>query len=171
MPVCSDNVHWGVCAQQVVTAIDAAPTPAEAFALAELWAARYQRLYEANAQNHWTVAENRQFEEAVKEEISSQIDQWTKPEQIALDLAIARYFPRLAAAIGFATGAVASGLLTFITPAPLANDFIAAGPSNREVNDALKRKIAPLLHPIWEQSYSQSIQNSFQKVKQQPILH
>lgn len=169
MPVCPNDVHWSQCAQQVIDAINTAQTPQEAFAAAELWATRYKRLYEANAQNHWSVPESQQFEDAIRGEISGAIDQWTDPATIALNQAIERFFPTLAAVQGFLEHPVVVALQVFITPAPLANDFVAAGPTNGDVNQALKRKIEPILRPTWRDAYVESIQRSFQRVKNEAL--
>jgi len=171
MAVCPDNVHWSECVQQVIAAINAAETPQEAFAAAEIWATRYQRLYEANAQNHWTVAESQQFEEAVREEIGGQIDEWADPANIAFSQALARYFPKLAALFGYLDHPVTRALSLIISPAPLANDFVAATPFDKDVNDALRRKISPHMRPTWEASYVESIQQGYLRVKGTPILH
>lgn len=163
--ICSSMEHWSVCSQKVKNSIIAASTPEQAFAIADEWAIRYRRLYDANTAKSWSKTDQDRMEDAMSLLFDESIGKYLDPSQIAIEAALTKYFPRLSAMLGLFSSPIVVAFYGLLAPSPTSNEFTAATPINQEINEILSKKLDTFLPADWRSSYSSMIDSSYQKVK------
>lgn len=98
-----DNLSWQDCALATKQAIDASATPTDAMQAYGDWTAAYRRVYDANEGVQQSPSDTDRLEDFVRDKLGK----YTDPADLALDLALARYLPTLAAILSFPEGAIA----------------------------------------------------------------
>lgn len=135
--ICDDAEGWSSCSAKVKAAIAAAGTPQEAFAAAQLWTERYEKLYAKHASTEWTPSDQQSLRDAGERQFDDAIGKYLDPAGLALDMTLERYLPTLAALFGILDGAWVAVFYVILAPSPIANDFTAAKPINDEINTLL----------------------------------
>lgn len=138
------------CATKITALINSAATAEEAVQLWGEWAEVYEKAYRGMKDSPVTPDDLDRFEGA----ISDKIDSLTNPADIATDLAIKRYFPRLAGVLEFAEGPVVFAVMAFLAPSPLETPLQELQSLNHDVSDALILKLAPELRSGWRSDFS-----------------
>lgn len=151
--VCVASDKWFECAKKVKAAIQATNDAKAALSAANEWADRYDGLYRANAREAWTWDDQKLLEAATEKLYEEALGKFLDPASIALGLALAKYLPRLAAAIEFMGAAPATAFLGLLAPIPIANDFTAAGSDNKMIQKLLLSKLPPVGAGTIQQRY------------------
>lgn len=163
--VCVPSDRWFQCSEKVREAIQATDDVNVALAAASEWADRYEGLYRANAQSSWPWSDQEMLRKAIDKLYDEALGDYLDPGALAFGLALAKYLPRLSAALEFAGSAPASGFLLLLAPTPIANDFVQAGPSNKRINDLLKSKLPPTTLLTIEQRYPELFNKAYIDVR------
>ncbi|MDX0849158.1 hypothetical protein GOD74_12115 [Sinorhizobium medicae] len=157
VPISCDGSTVQQCAIKVKTILaDNATTPEEAVFAWGAWTDVYEKAYRGLANAPVPPTDLDRFEST----IGDKIDSFTNPAQIALDLAIEKYFPRLATIIAAAEGPVAVALMTFLAPSPIVTPIQELQSTNDELSRLLWLKIGPWLVPDWRQQFNTKIQDA-----------
>ncbi len=159
--VCAPADRWFQCSEKVKKAIEATSDVKVALAAASEWADRYEALYKANAQTSWPWSDQEMLRSVIEKLYDEALGKYLDPSALAFSLALAKYLPRLAAAVEFAGGAAVSGFLVLIAPSPIANDFTQAGPDNKRINDLLKSKLPPTTLLTIQQRYPELFNKAY----------
>jgi len=169
--VCRPNDTWFNCAEKVKRAIKSTDDPKVALAAGAEWAERYDRLYKANARDTWTMTDQQMLDEAMSKLWDEAVGNYLDAPTLALGLAVARYFPKLAAALEMAGGPYVTFFITLLAPSPIANDFTVAGADNAEINRLVVSKLPPPVAMTIQQRYPELFRQAYEKVKgNQPTL-
>jgi hypothetical protein len=163
--ICDTAEGWSSCSEKIKKAIQAAATPQEAFAAAQEWADRYEKLYATHPGAGWTASDQQRLEAAGERLFDEAIGKYLDPAGIALDMALERYLPRLAALIGILNSGWVLGFYMLLAPSPIANDFTAAKPVNDEINKLLFDKLDAFMPLNWRDNYSSMMERAFQETK------
>jgi len=163
--VCKPNDTWFNCAEKVKKAIKATTDPKVALAAGAEWAERYDGLYKANARDTWTITDQQMLEEAMSKLWDEAVGQYLDAPTLAFGLALAKYFPKLAAALEMAGGPYVTFFIALLAPSPIANDFTAAGGDNAEINKLVMSKLPPLGAMTIQQRYPELFRQAYDKVK------
>ena len=146
------------CALVVKKAITEAASPQAALEAWGAWAELYEKTY-------------RQFKNApvppsdldrIEDKISDKLESYTKPENVALDLAIKKFFSRLASVLEFADGPVVLIVVGILSPSPLETPIQELNSTNQELGSLMASKVFPMLSSDWKTDYSESVKDSFQ---------
>jgi hypothetical protein len=163
--LCPANAFWADCAKNVKAAIKATNDPKEALQLAAMWAERYELLYKANAQTTWPLSDEERLTSGMEGLWDETIGKNLDPTGLALDAALKRYIPRLAAVVELASGPYVAFFWNLIAPSPIANDFTAAKPDNAEINRLVMSKLpSPTAFTI-RQLYPELFRKSYEATK------
>lgn len=168
--LCSESEGWASCSVKVKQAIEAASTPQEAFAAAEQWAIRYDRLYLQHASAGWTATDQSRMQQVNSTLFDETIGKYVDPAAVGLGRAMEKYFPRLAAILGLASSPVVIAFFIILAPSPTANDFTAARPINDDINALLIKRLDTFLPLNWRDNYSRMVQQAYLEVKGKPIM-
>ncbi len=163
--VCVPTDRWFQCSAKVEQTIQATSDVKVALAAASEWADRYEALYRANAQTSWPWSDQEMLRRVIEKLYDEALGKYLDPASLAFGLALAKYLPRLAAAVEFAGGAAVSGFVVLIAPSPIANDFTQAGPDNTRINDLLKSKLPPTTLLTIQQRYPELFNKAFVEVQ------
>jgi len=163
--ICDAADGWAACSAKVKAAIVKANTPQEALAAAQVWAERYERLYAAQPAGSWTASDQQRLQDAAERLFDEAIGKYLDPAGLALEMALERYLPSLAALLGIVNGAWVAGFYMLLAPSPIANDFTAAKPVNDEINQLLFDKIDRLMPLNWRADYASMMQRAYEEAK------
>lgn len=169
--VCQPNDAWFRCADKVKKAIKGTNDPKVALFAGTEWAERYDQLYKASARDTWTITDQEMLEQAMSKMWDETVGKYLDAPTLAFGLALARYFPKLAATLEMAGGAYVTFFITLLAPSPIANDFTAAGTDNAEINKLVMSKLPPLGAMTIQQRYPELFSRAYEKVKgKKPVL-
>ena len=163
--VCHPNDAWFKCADKVKKAIKSTDDPKVALSAGTEWAARYDQLYKANARDTWTITAQQMLEQAMSKVWDDTVGKYLDAPTLAFGLALARYFPKLAATLEMAGGPYVTFFITLLAPSPLANDSTAASADNAEINKLVMSKLPPLGAMTIQQRYPELFREAYEKVK------
>lgn len=170
--VCQPRDAWFVCADKVKKTIKSTDDPIVALAAGTEWAERYDHLYKANARNSWTITDQQMLEQLMVKMWDEVIGQYLDAPTLAFGLALARYFPKLAATLEMAGGPYVTFFVTLLAPSPIANDFTAAGMDNAEINKLVMSKLPRLSELTIKQRYPELFRQAYEELKgKKPVLH
>ena len=150
------GLSWQDCAVKTKSAIREAKTPEAALRAYGDFAARFRTLYEAHKHLPVAPSDLDRFEDYV----SSGIESLTDPINWALDQAIAKFFPKIAACLGLASGVAGTLLWTFLVPSPILTDLQEAQLVNADLARMVSEKLAPLLRYNWQNSLDDRIKSA-----------
>lgn len=169
--VCQPNDAWFKCADKVKKAIKSTNDPKVALSAGTEWAARYDQLYKANARDTWTITDQQMLEQAMSKMWDEAVGKYLDAPTLAFGLALAKYFPKLAATLEMAGGPYVTFFITLLAPSPIANDFTAAGADNAEINKLVMSKLPPLGAMTIQQRYPELFRQAYEEVKgKKPVL-
>lgn len=151
---CSDSTAEQCALKVKSTLIDSSTTAEQALAAWGAWTEIYEAAYRGMKNSPVPPSDLDRFESGLGDKIGS----LTNPTQIALDLAIERYFPRLATILAVAEGPVAVAVMTFLAPSPTVTPLQELHATNQELSRLLWLKIEPWLFPDWRKRYNGMIQ-------------
>ena len=97
------------------------------------------------------------------------LEDYTNPTNIALDIALKKYLPSLAAFLGLLSSGYAQAFFILLAPSPIANDFTQARLENEEINKLLRSKLDNFLLPNWPQKYDKVFYDSYLRIKGSPL--
>lgn len=163
--VCAATDKWFECGQKVKTAMKATNDPKVALAAASEWAVRYDALYKANARDKWTWDDQVMLQQLTEKLYDEALGKYLDPASLAFGLALAKYLPKLAAALEFAGGAAVTGFIVLLAPSPVANDFTEANPDNKEINSLVMSKMPPATLLTVKQRYPELFNRAFTEVQ------
>ncbi|RYG94728.1 MAG: hypothetical protein EON58_15625 [Alphaproteobacteria bacterium] len=163
--VCAAADPWFACARKVKTAIKSTSDFKVALAAASEWAVRYDVLYKAHARDTWTWDDQVMLQQLIEKLYDEALGKYLDPASLAFGLALAKYLPKLAAALEFAGGAAVTGFIVLLAPSPVANDFTEAGTDNKEINALIMSKMPPTTLSIIQQRYPDLFNKSFTEVQ------
>ena len=163
--VCAAADKWFECSQKVKTAIKATNDPKVALAAASEWAVRYDALYKANARDKWTWDDQVMLQQLTEKLYDEALGKYLDPASLAFGLALAKYLPKLAAALEFAGSAAVTGFIVLLAPSPVANDFTEAGLDNKEINALAMSKMPPTTLLTVKQRYPELFNKAFTEVQ------
>ena len=165
--VCAQKDRWFECAERVKAAIQATKDVNVALSASTEWAERYDALYRANARDTWTWSDQEMLNKAMEKVYDEALGQYLDPASLAFQQALKRYLPRLATVLELAGGAAVTGFIVLLAPAPTANDFTAAGPENKKINDLMLSKLPPTTVFTIKQRYPELFNKAMSDVKAQ----
>lgn len=152
-----NNLTANQCALKVkAVLIDVSKSPEEALTAWGAWSAVYERAYRSMPNAPKTPDDVERFEDA----IASKIDSFTQPQNIALDLAIARYFPRLAAILSIPEIPIVAAVMAFLAPSPIATPLQELQSTNSELSRLLVLRLTPLLQHDWRSRYGSAVRGA-----------
>ena len=163
--ICTSDMHFSVCGPKILTAINAASTPQDALIIANEWADRYKQLYAANARSEWPLSDQEYLEQLLDQVFSSTIGEYLVVEDLIFSMALAKYFPRLAALVASLTGTTAIFFYALLAPSPIHNDFAIAKDLNDQIHQALFKKIDSFLKIDWRDKYTNTVQQVYDGMK------
>ena len=163
--VCALADRWFQCADKVKKAIQATTDVKVALAAAAEWADRYEALYRANAQTSWSWTDQQMLQKAMEKLYDEGLGKYLDPAALAFSLALAKYLPRLAATLEFAGSAVVSGFVVLLAPSPIANDFTAAGPDNKKINELVVSKLPQTTYLTIRHRYPELFNRAYHEVQ------
>lgn len=137
------------CATKIKNAIDNAATAEEALEAWGIWSRVYEDAYRSMQGAPVPPGDLDRFEG----EIQAKIQKFTSPENIALDLAIARFFPQLAAILALPETTVAVAVWALLAPSPIETPLQELQASNTELASSLSLKLGPFLRSDWRWDY------------------
>lgn len=156
-PISCEGTTIDQCALLVKGVLsNTATTPEAAIQAWGSWAERYEKAYREMDDAPVPPSDLERFENAV----SDRIDSFTNPASVALDLAIKKYFPRLASIFAFAEGAVVTSAMVFLSPSPIVTPIQELQSTNDDLSRLLRIKLSPWLRHDWRQRYSGIIQTA-----------
>jgi hypothetical protein len=124
-----------------------------------VWVEVYEARYRGMAGAPVRPADIDRFETKVKEKI----DSYTSPSDVAIDLAIKRYLPRLAAMLALAEGPVVQGLLVWLSPTPTSTPIQELMFLNDELAMIWSARMASVLKSSWRTEYSAAVAQGMQR--------
>ena len=148
-----EGLSWQDCAVKTRSAIREAKTPEATLRAYGEFAARFRTLYQAHKELPVAPSDLDRFEDY----ISGGIESLTAPANWALDQAIAKFFPKIAACLGLASGAVGTLLWTYLVPSPILTDLQEAQLVNAELSGMVSAKLAPALRYNWQGTFDDRI--------------
>lgn len=163
--VCAAADPWFACAKKVKTAIKSTNDLKVALAAASEWAVRYDNLYKAHARDTWTWDDQVMLQQVTEKLYDEALGKYLDPASLAFGLALAKYLPKLAAALEFAGSVAVTGFIVLIAPSPVANDFTEAGSDNKEINALIMSKMPPTTLSTIQQRYPDLFNKSFTEVQ------
>jgi hypothetical protein len=169
MTTCSPTESWTVCALKTKKAVMAAATPQMAFEAAADWTVRYRNLYNANVNPQWPASDQDMMEVLMESFFDDTVGKWLDPAAIAFSMALKKYLPRLAAAVGMLTSPIAIGFYVVLAPSPIANEFTEARLANEEIHRILRTKLDAALPAPWQTGYDEMMSRAYQKIKGNPL--
>lgn len=167
--VCKPNDFWADCASKVKTTIRKTQDPAVALSAGAEWADRYMLLYKANARDTWPFDDQKMLEEAMTKLWDESVGKYLDPATLAFGLALAKYFPRLAAAVELAGGPQVTAFVILLAPSPISNDFTAARSDNMAINKLVMERLPLPGAMTIRQRYPELFERSYTKVKGKKI--
>lgn len=138
---CQPSHPWYECAKRVKDAINNTNDPVVALAAAAEWNEKYRQLYVANAQASWTPTDQDNLDKALDTLWDESIGKYLDPANVALDMALERFAPGLAAVVGWLSAPAVVFFYALLAPSPVANDFTAAKPDNDEITRLVLAKL------------------------------
>lgn len=163
--VCHATDRWFECSQKVKKAMKATSDPKVALAAASEWAVRYDALYKANARDTWTWDDQVMLQQLTEKLYDDLLGKYLDPASLAFGYALAKYLPKLAAALEFAGGAAVTTFIALLAPSPVANEFTEAGPDNKEINTLLMSKMPPTTLSTVKQRYPELFNKAYSEVQ------
>jgi hypothetical protein len=163
--VCAVADKWFECGQKVKTAINGTSDLTVALAAASEWAARYDALYKAHARGTWTWDDQIMLQHLTEKLYDEALGKYLDPASLAAGLALAKYLPKLAAAVEFAGGAAVTTFIVLLAPSPVANDFTEAGPENKKINELVMSKMPKPTLVIVSERYPELFNRAFTEVQ------
>lgn len=163
--VCAAADPWFACAKKVKIAIKSTNDLKVALAAASEWAVRYDILYKAHARDTWTWDDQVMLQQVAEKLYDEALGKYLDPASLAFGLALAKYLPKLAAALEFAGSAAVTGFIVLLAPSPVANDFTEAGSDNKEINALLMSKMPPSTLLTIQQRYPDLFNKAFTEVQ------
>lgn len=97
------------------------------------------------------------------------VGKWLDPAAIALGIALKKYLPRLAAAVGMLASSIAIDFYVVLAPSPIANEFTEARLANEEIHKILHTKLDAVLLAPWQTGYDEMISRTYQQIKGNPL--
>jgi hypothetical protein len=163
--VCVAADKWFECGQKVKTAIKGTSDFSVVLAAASEWAVRYDALYKAHARDAWTWDDQVMLQQLTEKLYDEALGKYLDPASLAFGLALAKYLPKLAAALEFAGGAAVSGFIVLLAPSPVANEFTEAGPDNTAINALVMSKMPPITLVTVRERYPELFNRAFTEVQ------
>lgn len=163
--VCMAADKWFECGQKVKTAINGTSDIKVALAAASEWAVRYDALYKAHARDAWTWDDQVMLQQLTEKFYDEALGKYLDPASFAFGLALAKYLPKLAAALEFAGGTAVTAFIVLLAPSPVANDFTEAGPDNKEINALVMSKMPPITLLTVKERYPELFNRAFTEVQ------
>ena len=164
-PVCAAADPWFACAKNVKAAIKSTNDLKVALAAASEWAVRYDALYKAHARATWTWDDQVMLQQVAEKLYDEALGKYLDPASLAFGLALAKYLPKLAAALEFAGSAAVTGFIVLLAPSPVANDFTEAVSDNKEINALIMSKMPPSTLLTIQQLYPALFNKAFIEVQ------
>ncbi|WP_298623228.1 hypothetical protein [uncultured Zoogloea sp.] len=139
--------------------------PAVAIAAASEWANLYRALYLANAQATWTASDQDRMEDALEKLWDESVGKYLDPADIALDAALERFAPTLAAMVGWLSAPATVFFYALLAPSPVANDFTEAKLANNEISELVLSKLPVPTQGVIQLRFTPYVNGAFQECK------
>ncbi|MGO7585937.1 hypothetical protein ACC689_29035 [Rhizobium ruizarguesonis] len=162
VPITCGDVTPDNCAIRIKAILtDTTTSPEQALQAWGAWSDVYENAYRGMADAPAPPSDLDRFEDAV----ADKIDSYTNPTSIALDQAIARFFPKLAAVSAYAEGPAAVAIMTFLAPSPTVTPIQELQATNNDLASALAIKLFASLRGGWRQEFNNTILNSLNEIR------
>lgn len=168
--ICKDIDTWFTCGEKIRTSIKNSYDWSEAIVIAKEWDSIYGKLYEQNQQTGWSISDEQRIEDVMSTYWDEYVGKYLKPDQIALSLALAAHFPKLAKIVFWLSPSQEFVLFyNLIAPSPIANDFTDASILNKGIQEELRKKLPPIPVQTIQERFQELFKKSYEITKGAPL--